>query len=142
MKIPANIRTFMFPKDYPAVVDLWEKSGPGIHVGRSDTPEELAKKIQHDPDLFLVAEFNGDIIGAVLGGFDGRRGMVYHLAVYGEYRQFGIGTFLMESIEDRLREKGCLRSYLFVRKENPAVQFYTKQGWQKLDIQIFGKDLQ
>jgi ribosomal protein S18 acetylase RimI-like enzyme len=68
--------------------------------------------------------------------------MVYHLAVYGEYRQFGIGTFLMESIEDRLREKGCLRSYLFVRKENPAVQFYTKQGWQKLDIQIFGKDLQ
>ena len=142
MKIPANIRDFKFPNDYPAVIDLWEKSSPDIHVGRSDTPDELAKKIQHDPDLFLVAEFNSDIIGAVLGGFDGRRGMVYHLAVDEKYRQFGVGGLLIESIEDRLREKGCLRSYLLVRKENPSVQFYIKQGWQKLDIQIFGKDLQ
>ena len=89
-----------------------------------------------------MAESNGHIIGAVIGGFDGRRGMIYHLAVDAEFRRLGVGTFLMETVENRLRDKGCLRSYLLVRRENTAGQFYTKQGWQELDLQIFGKDLQ
>ncbi len=142
MRIPVNIRTFKFPDDYPPVVELWERSGPGIHVGRSDTLNEVAKKIQRDPDLFLVADLQDEIIGAVIGGFDGRRGMIYHLAVDKEFRQFGVGTALMETLENRLREKGCLRSYLMIRKDNAATQFYDKQGWQALDIFVFGKDLQ
>lgn len=142
MRIQVNIRTFKFPDDYPPVVELWERSGPGIHVGRSDTLNEVAKKIQRDPDLFLVANLQDEIIGAVIGGFDGRRGMIYHLAVDKEFRQFGVGTALMETLENRLREKGCLRSYLMVRKDNAATQFYDKQGWQALDIFVFGKDLQ
>ena len=142
MKNPVNIRTFKFPDDYLPVVDLWERSGPGIHVGRSDTPEEIAKKIQRDSDLFLVADFQEEIIGVVIGGYDGRRGMIYHLAVDKEYRQIGVGTALMEAVEDRLREKGCLRSYLMVRKDNAAAQFYKKKGWQAMDIFVFGKDIQ
>ena len=142
MRIPVNIRTFKFPDDYPPVVELWERSGPGIHVGRSDTLNEVAKKIQRDPDLFLVADLQDEIIGVVIGGFDGRRGMIYHLAVDKEFRQFGVGTALMETLENRLREKGCLRSYLMVRTDNAATQFYDKQGWQALDIFVFGKDLQ
>jgi ribosomal protein S18 acetylase RimI-like enzyme len=142
VRIQANIRTFKFPDDYPPVVELWERSGPGIHVGRSDTLNEVAKKIQRDPDLFLVADLQDEIIGAVIGGFDGRRGMIYHLAVDKEFRQFGVGTALMETLENRLREKGCLRSYLMIRKDNAATQFYDKQGWQALDIFVFGKDLQ
>jgi len=142
VRIPVNIRTFKFPDDYPPVVELWERSGPGIHVGRSDTLNEVAKKIQRDPDLFLVADLQDEIIGAVIGGFDGRRGMIYHLAVDKDFRQFGVGTALMETLENRLREKGCLRSYLMVRKDNAATQFYDKQGWQALDIFVFGKDLQ
>lgn len=142
MRIQVNIRTFKFPDDYPPVVELWERSGPGIHVGRSDTLNEVAKKIQRDPDLFLVADLQDEIIGAVIGGFDGRRGMIYHLAVDKEFRQFGVGTALMETLENRLREKGCLRSYLMVRKDDAATQFYDKQGWQALDIFVFGKDLQ
>lgn len=142
MRIQVNIRTFKFPDDYPPVVELWERSGPGIHVGRSDTLNEVAKKIQRDPDLLLVADLQDEIIGAVIGGFDGRRGMIYHLAVDKEFRQFGVGTALMETLENRLREKGCLRSYLMVRKDDAATQFYDKQGWQALDIFVFGKDLQ
>jgi ribosomal protein S18 acetylase RimI-like enzyme len=68
--------------------------------------------------------------------------MIYHLAVDKEYRQIGVGTALMEAVEDRLREKGCLRSYLMVRKDNDAAQFYEKKGWQALDISMFGKDIQ
>ncbi|MES0359724.1 MAG: GNAT family N-acetyltransferase [Anaerolineales bacterium] len=141
MKLPINIRTFKYPDDYLSVVDLWERSDPGIQVGRSDTPDEIAKKIQRDPDLFLVADYQEEIIGVVMGGYDGRRGMIYHLAVDKEYRQIGVGTVLMEVLEERLREKGCLRSYLMVRKDNTATQFYEKNGWQALDIFVYGKDI-
>ena len=141
MKLRVNIRTFKYPDDYLPVVDLWERSEPGIQVGRSDTPDEITKKIQRDPDLFLVADYQEEIIGVVMGGYDGRRGMIYHLAVEKEYRQIGVGTALMEALEDRLREKGCLRSYLMVRKDNAATQFYEKNGWQALAIFVYGKDI-
>ena len=78
-----SIREFHFPEDYDAARRLWEGAGPGIHIRRSDEPGEIQKKLQRDPDLFLVAEADGQLIGTVLGGFDGRRGMVYHLAVAG-----------------------------------------------------------
>ena len=141
MRIPASIRSFRFPDDYAPVLKLWERSGPGIHVGRSDSFDEVEKKLTRNPDLFLVAEYQGQIIGAVIGGFDGRRGMIYHLAVDIDVRRHGIGRALLDALEDRLRALGCLRSYLMVRKDNSAAQFYEGQGWQTLDLSIYGKDL-
>jgi ribosomal protein S18 acetylase RimI-like enzyme len=110
-------------------------------LGKWDTFDEISKKLSRDPDLFLVAEQKGEIIGAVIGGFDGRRGLVYHLAVSEKYRGQGIGKELMSVLEDGLREKGCLRSYLLITKDNPAIEFYRKQGWQSLDLNALGKDL-
>jgi ribosomal protein S18 acetylase RimI-like enzyme len=135
------IRQFRFPEDYPAIVNLWEHAGPGVHLGFSDAFEELAKKVQRDADLFLVAEADGRLIGSVIGGFDGRRGMIYHLAVAHEYRQQGIGAALMAEVENRLKAKGCRKSYLLVVAGNEAVvQFYEKRGWQVMDVSILGKE--
>jgi ribosomal protein S18 acetylase RimI-like enzyme len=142
--LPDNLvlREFRFPSDYPQVIDLWQNAGPGIHVRRSDEKQELAKKLQRDPDLFLVAEANDKIIGAVLGGFDGRRGMVYHLAVEAGLRNKGLGALLMNELERRMKEKGCLRSYLLLTRNNlEAIRFYEKNGWERMDLLIFGKDL-
>ncbi len=137
-----SIRQFCFPEDYPAVLQLWQTAGPGIHVRRSDTLEEIGKKVQRDPDLFLVAEQGGEMVGAVMGGFDGRRGMVYHLAVRESQRRMGLGRALMTELENRLRAKGCLKSYLLVVPENEeAVSFYEKEGWERMPLYIFGKDL-
>jgi ribosomal protein S18 acetylase RimI-like enzyme len=125
------------------VMTLWSQAGPGIHLRRSDGPEEIAKKIQRDADLFLVAEVGGEIVGTVLGGFDGRRGMIYHLAVAASFRQHGIGEALMEELEQRLRAKGCIRYYLLVTKDNTdAVRFYEARGWKQMDdLFLFGKDI-
>jgi ribosomal protein S18 acetylase RimI-like enzyme len=138
----AIIRQFVFSQDYERVIALWENAGPGVHVGRSDAPQEIVKKLQRDPELFLVAEIDGEIVGAVLGGFDGRRGVVYHLAVTGEQRNNGIGSQLMEELEERLRRVGCRRSYLLVTPDNAqAFEFYEKRGWDKMDLFILAKDL-
>lgn len=138
----AEIREFQFPQDYSDVIRLWETAGSGVRVGRSDTPEEILKKTNYDPDLFLIAKQDGRLVGSVIGGFDGRRGLIYHLAVDVDYRVSGLGSRLMEEIERRLIARGCLRSYLLVTPENTdAMSFYEKRGWKRMDIVTFGKDL-
>jgi len=136
------IREALLPNDFQEVIFLWQSSGPGIQLGESDSLKEIEKKVFRDPDLFLVAEWGGRIVGSVLGGFDGRRGMVYHLAVSNHYQKNGIGEILMAELEARLQKKGCLRSYLLVTKENSeAKDFYSKRGWKELNLCVMGKDI-
>jgi ribosomal protein S18 acetylase RimI-like enzyme len=138
-----QIREFHFPEDFPQVENLWASMERGVSLGRSDTPDEIQKKLTRDPDLFLVAEEDGQIIGTVIGGYDGRRGLIYHLAVVASYRGRGIGSRLMDEVESRLRAKGCLRCYLLVTSNNPeGMQYYEKHGWERMDFVVtYGKNL-
>jgi len=138
----AHIRTFSFPDDYPGAHALWSNAGEGIHLGASDSPGEIEKKVRRDPDLFLLAEEDGEIVGTVLGGFDGRRGFVYHLAVEEGHRKRGIASLLMDELERRLRSLGCIRVHLLVVPDNAgAMQFYEARGWEKMDLFAYAKDL-
>jgi ribosomal protein S18 acetylase RimI-like enzyme len=137
-----QLRTFNFDQDWGAVHALWARCGPGVQFSRSDESAEIQKKLRRDPDLFLVAEQAGQVVGAVMGGYDGRRGLVYHLAVAPEVRRLGIGKALMAEVELRLREKGCLKSYLLVTKDNADVlAFYRELGWEVMDMHLMGKVL-
>ena len=136
-----QLRVFEFERDYKAVLALWQSAGPGIHVSPSDSPAELASKLKRDPDLFLVAEADGRLIGTVLGGFDGRRGIVYHLAVDAGWRGQGIGSALMDEVEARLVARGCRKAYLLVAPENSDVtRFYERRGWEIMDVVPMGKE--
>jgi ribosomal protein S18 acetylase RimI-like enzyme len=137
-----NIREFCFPDDYARTLKLWESIETGMNVGRSDTPDEIQKKLQRDPDLFLVAELEEKIIGTVIGGYDGRRGMIYHLAVHKSAREQGVGELLLNEVEKRLQAKGCIKCYLLVFEDNTnAIHFYKNRGWraQREDI-VFSKE--
>ena len=137
-----HIRPFNYPQDMDAAHALWAESAPGVHLGRSDTPEEVRRKLQRDPELFLVAVLDGRMVGTVIGGYDGRRGLVYHLAVSPDVRNQGIGSALMDEVEDRLRRLGCLKAYLLVVDENTSViNFYSARGWSPMDVTIMGKEL-
>lgn len=137
------LREFQYPRDYQPALDLWSNAGPGIHIRRSDEPAEIEKKLLRDPDLFLVAEAQGQLIGTVIGGFDGRRGLIYHLAVQAGFRKHGVGGLLMDEVERRLKAKGCLKVYLMVASDNEnAIGFYKERGWQPMDpILTYAKDL-
>jgi ribosomal protein S18 acetylase RimI-like enzyme len=137
-----HIRPFDLERDYAAVLAVWRSAEPGVHLSRSDTPEALRLKLTRDPELFLVAEDASRVIGAVIGAFDGRRGMVYHLAVDPAARGQGIGTALMAELERRLKALGCVKGYLLVVPENAAVAaWYARRGWKAMDVTILGKDL-
>jgi ribosomal protein S18 acetylase RimI-like enzyme len=137
------LREFRFPDDYDEVRQFWGAVEKGIHLGASDAPAEIQKKVQRDPDLFLVAELDHKIVGTVIGGFDGRRGMIYHLAVASALRGQGIGSRLMNEVEGRLRARGCLKCYLIVLRNNEeAVGFYENLGWGSMEQDLlFGKEL-
>lgn len=126
-----NIREFSYTNDYDSILKLWQGIETGLKVGLSDTPEEIQKKLERDPDLFLVAETNNEIIGSVIGAFDGRRGMIYHLAVHNKFRGQGIGAMLLTEVEMRLQAKGCLKCLMHVLNDNTeAIQFYQNRGWR------------
>ncbi len=92
--------------------------------------------------FFWWPSATGRLIGAVMGGFDGRRGLIYHLAVAPEARQQGTGVALMAELETRLKAKGCLKSYLLVTRENADVlAFYRARGWDVMDMYLMGKVL-
>ncbi|MBE0528983.1 MAG: GNAT family N-acetyltransferase, partial [Thermoleophilia bacterium] len=66
--------------DYPVVHVLWQRGD--LWMRPSDGPEATLLQLARDPGLFLVArDARGRIAGTVMGGWDGRRAYVYHLAV-------------------------------------------------------------
>ncbi len=130
-------------EDYEAVCALWAEYPNELGIGRSDARDEIAKKLRRDPDLFIVAEEEGQIAGTVIGGFDGRRGLIYHLAVAPPFRGRGLGRALMAEVERRLAAKGCIRAYLLVKPENlDVIEFYARMGWQTMPVTTMGKNLE
>lgn len=122
-----EIREFRMA-DYAEVVALWARAG--LLAGRSDEPGEIEKKLARDPDLFLVGVEAGAIAAAVVGGYDGRRGWVYHLAVEPSLHARGLGAALLEELESRLRKKGCIKVNLLVDPGNAGVKgFYQRYGY-------------
>jgi ribosomal protein S18 acetylase RimI-like enzyme len=119
-------------KDYHAVINIWEKAG--INVGSSDTKEEIEKMLNRNPELFLVGRLNHNLIAVVLGGYDGRRGYVHHLAVHPDYQNKGYGKKLMDELMFRFKKMRVHKIHLFIEKYNRSViNFYKKLGWEKRD---------
>ena len=59
------------------------------------------------------------------------------------FRKMGIGTALMDELEKRMKQKGCIRTYLLVTRDNlDAIRFYENTGWEQMDLLIYGKNLE
>ena len=119
-------------KFYEEVVELWRKSG--ISVGSTDTKEELERVVRLTPQLFLVGKIDEKIISVVIGGFDGRRGYLHHLAVDPAYQKKGYGKLMMDELMKKFRELGVHKVHLFIEKHNKTVvDFYRNLGWDIRD---------
>jgi ribosomal protein S18 acetylase RimI-like enzyme len=103
----------------------------------------IDRKLRVQRELFLVGEFQGDIVGTVIAGFDGYRGWVYHLAVRPGVRRRGFGRALMQEAEARLKALGCPKLNLQVRSSNGGViAFYEQLGYSIEDRASLGKILE
>jgi ribosomal protein S18 acetylase RimI-like enzyme len=129
-------------RDQAALEDLWGR------VFADDPPWNapavmIANKLKVQPELLLVGVFDDALVGAVMAGFDGVRGWIYHLAVAPEARRRGIATQLVRAAESGLRELGCPKVNIQIRASNSAVvAFYQRLGFALEERVSMGRHLE
>ena len=125
-------------KDYDEIIELW-KNTEGIGINDyDDSKESINRFIKKNPKTCFIAEHNNKIIGTIMGGNDGRRGLIYHLMVKTEHRKNGIGNKLLEKVEEGFKTEGIKRIYLVVFKDNEnGNYFWEKNGYEIRDFVNF-----
>jgi len=117
------------------VIALWKVCD--LIVPWNDPKLDIERKLQVDPDLFLVGVERGHIIATVMGGYEGHRGWINYLAVHPDRRGKGFAKAIMAEVEQRIKAKGCPKICLQVRKTNHTViAFYKSIGYT--DDQVIG----
>ncbi|HVW26320.1 MAG TPA: GNAT family acetyltransferase [Polyangiaceae bacterium] len=130
--------------DRAAVIDLWSDAFPEEphHNVSSEMIDMIDRKLRVQAELFLVAELDGVVVGAVMAGFDGVRGWLHRLAVRTGSRRNGVGTALVRSAESVLHALGCPKVNLQVRSSNAeVVAFYRAVGYAIEDRVSLGRRL-
>ena len=80
----------------------------------------------------MVAEEDGEIVGAILCGHDGRRGCLYHVCVREDKRMKGIGKSMVVYCMERLKEEKISKVSLIAFTENDIGNAFWKCiGWTK-----------
>ncbi|KAL0233761.1 hypothetical protein PCE1_002267 [Barthelona sp. PCE] len=87
------------------------------------------------PKYCFVAEIGEDIVGIMIGKAEGSvedmdwHGHISAVSVLKEYRGLGIGKLLCRELERISDIDECFFVDLFVRADNPAVQWYERLGY-------------
>lgn len=125
--------------DREQLIALWQAAFPD-DPPRNSPAAIISAKLEAQPELLLVAEGPEGLVGAVMAGYDGFRGWIYHLAVLPEYRRLGVGTMLIRTAEERLRDLGCSKVNLQIRASNAEVaEFYRRIGYVVEDRVSMGR---
>lgn len=122
----------MTAEDFDKVHALWmEISGFGIR-SMDDSREGVERFLLRNPGCSVVAEKEGDIVGSILCGHDGRRGCLYHVCVHRDHRKQGIGkamvVFAMEALKKEQINKVSLIAFT---KNDIGNAFWNEIGWTK-----------
>ncbi|MDR1213917.1 MAG: GNAT family acetyltransferase [Propionibacteriaceae bacterium] len=134
-----QIRAFE-PADGAAVVELWRACG--LTRPWNDPHRDIARKLRVQPELFLVALADDQVVGSAMAGYDGHRGWIHYLAVAPAWRHQGLGGSLMARVESLLEALGCPKAQLMVRADNAPVQaFYTALGYEPSPVVTLGRRL-
>ena len=97
----------------------------------SNAPARMIdNKLRMQDELLLVATHEAELVAAIIAGYDGVRGWLYHLAVLPAWRRRGIATELVRHAETKLLSLGCPKVNLQVRATNARViAFYESLGY-------------
>jgi len=135
-----RIRAFHI-NDYQSVVDLWLEVGLPYKPGGRDAPERIAAEYTGDNAVFLVAEEESRIVGAVFGTHDGRKGWINRLVVALDYQRNGLGQKLIKAAEEVFNKLGIEIIACLIDAENAAsMEFFSSCNYTKhSDIIYFAK---
>ena len=91
--------------DYDAVYALWNACLSSARDA-DDSREAVERFLRRNPGTSVVAEIEGEIVGSIMCGHDGRRGYLYHVAVDAAHRRGGVGQAMVQACLAALRAEG------------------------------------
>jgi len=127
-----TIRPFKLA-DAEQIVEILKKNGQ-YDYPNVEGPEAMARLVECDVVVFLVAEMNSKVIGCIRATYDGSRAMIHLLSVQPEYQIQKIGTSLVKSVIDILSKRGA--PTVSVTVNDASAGFWSKLGFEKLPVFI------
>ena len=120
-------------EDYSEVLALWrEVEHMGLHDD-ADSREGIGRFLDRNPGMSFVAVARGRIVGAALGGHDGRRGSITHLAVAKDFRRRGVGRRIVDACVKAFREAGLHGCICMAYVENELGRTFWKDlEWREI----------
>ncbi|EPN3900570.1 GNAT family N-acetyltransferase [Campylobacter upsaliensis] len=108
----------MQEQDYEKVYALWcEIKGFGLR-SIDDSFDNISTFLKRNPNLSAVAELEGEIIGSILCGHDGRTGGFYHVCVHKNHRKKGIAHEMTKFCLEALKKEKINKIALIAFKSN------------------------
>ena len=134
-----QIRPFR-AEDEADVIALWKSCG--LVRPWNDPHKDIQRKLQVQPELFLVGALEGKVIASLMAGYEGHRGWLNYLAVSPSHQRRGFARAMVTEVERLLRDAGCPKINLQVRAANHVVlEFYRRLGYSFDDVLSLGKRL-
>jgi ribosomal protein S18 acetylase RimI-like enzyme len=122
--------SLMKMSDYNDAYELWNKTeGMGMR-SLDDSEAGIRKFLLRNPNTNFVCRIDGELVGLILCGHDGRRAYIYHAVVSKEYRSKGIGKLLLENVIEAVRGEEIHKIALVVYEKNTiGNDFWKSQGF-------------
>jgi len=120
--------------DYDGVYALWMSCRNMGFNDVDDSREGIGRFLRRNPETVFVAVEGDDVEGVILGGHDGRRGFIHHMAVRGSCRRKGLATKLLDTCLEAMKRENISKVALLVFKYNEAGNaFWESQGFTVRD---------
>ncbi len=127
---PIEIRALTI-EDYDAIIELWKRAHLPFKPRGRESKQMIQKQMEGFPDLFVGAFHEGQLVGVVIGSYDGRmKGWINRLAVDPQYRRKRIAQRLVRATEKALEERGAtIFCALIETPNNESLDLFRKMGY-------------
>ncbi|GIP45308.1 hypothetical protein J45TS6_37670 [Paenibacillus sp. J45TS6] len=90
----------------------------------------FARQLSWDSDLIMVAEKDGELVGALIGTIDQNQGYIYRIAIHPDARRRGVGKALVKAVEKRFQQRKVTRVWVAGDEHNKAAMpLYEAMGY-------------
>lgn len=94
--------------------------------------------LKRNPNTCFVFIYDGEIVGTILAGNDGRLGYLYYVAVKPSLRGKGIGSRMVDAALEALRGEGIIKATLVVYTHNEdGIRFWENYGFTSRDDLVY-----
>ena len=118
--------------DYDAIFELWNSTEQSRRALNpiDDSREGIDRYLKRNPNTCFAAVDQDRLIGVILSGHDGRRGIIHHLCIHPDYRRMGIASRLVSSAEEALQKEDIQKIFCLVFTDNDqANAFWRSRGY-------------